>query len=65
MYSISEGSEKIFKANYNSAGTGSWTFENQPLAFCSDESDYIHPALSADGQLLVGDDGGAISTIPI
>ncbi|MGE5458760.1 MAG: TolB family protein [Methanococcaceae archaeon] len=44
---------KIYKAGNYQGNKGQWTFSQTPLNFCSDNSDYTHPALSADGKKLI------------
>ena len=54
-YSTADGGEKIYKGKFSQgSGTQSeWTLETNPLSFCTDKSTYTHPALSADGKLMV------------
>jgi len=52
-YSGKDRALKIYKAEYNQGNNGQWTFSQTPLNFCSDNSDYTHPALSADGKQLI------------
>lgn len=54
-YSEIQGAENIFKANFTKGegNQGKWTFDENPLNFCSDKSTYTHPALSADGKLMI------------
>lgn len=49
------GSEKIYHAQYitDKNGKGAWKIDNQPLNFCIDPSAYTHPALSANGEMMV------------
>ncbi|MCU0474400.1 MAG: hypothetical protein MUC93_13730 [Bacteroidales bacterium] len=54
-YSLKDGAEKIYQANF-SGGTGEqgvWTVDENPVSFCSDQSTYTHPALSADGKIMI------------
>ena len=53
--SEADGIPKIYQGKY-STGTGNqgnWTIEGTPVSFCSGQSIYTHPALSADGKLLI------------
>jgi hypothetical protein len=54
-YSDTFGTEKIFKAKFSQGEgkEGSWSFDETPLNFCADKYTYTHPALSADGKLLI------------
>jgi hypothetical protein len=54
-YSKTDHSEKIYEAKLSSGSGdhGSWTIEQNPVSFCSDQSTYTHPALSADGETIV------------
>ncbi len=54
-YSKREGVEKIFRAEYSIKGnnTGSWSFDEEPLDFCSEQYSYSHPTLSRDGKLMI------------
>ncbi len=54
-YSSKDGVEKIYRAEYKEDGdnSGAWSFEKEPLGFCSDQYSYSHPALSMDGKLMV------------
>lgn len=54
-FSETDGGEKIYQANYISgSGTqGEWSTDLQPLAFCAGKSTYTHPALSADGGIMI------------
>jgi hypothetical protein len=45
-----ETREKIFKAQYSSSG---WKIDDKPLEFCNGDFIYSHPALSADGAMMV------------
>lgn len=54
-YSENEGVEKIYQARF-SAGSGNqedWSVEENPMSFCSGQSTYTHPALSAKGNIMV------------
>ncbi len=55
MRARNDAAEKIWMAQYKGgADVGDrWTFDNGPLDFCTGNSAYTHPALSADGNLLV------------
>jgi hypothetical protein len=48
-------SEKIYQAKYQLIKNGKheWLIDAKPLSFCSDNSVYTHPALSADGEKMV------------
>lgn len=50
-YSKSDGSEKIYEAI--SDNQGNWSLDSNPMSFCTDNSTYTQPALSADGKLIV------------
>lgn len=54
-YSASEGTEKIHKASYSAGdgGQGKWTIDENPLGFCSGKAIFTHPALSADGRIMI------------
>ena len=54
-YSGKDGVEKIYGAEYkgDGANSGAWSFEKEPLGFCSGQYSYSHPTLSLDGQLMV------------
>lgn len=54
-YSDNEGIEKIYKATYSDGegNPGKWTLEENPLSFCYGKSVYTHPALSADGKIMI------------
>lgn len=48
--------EKIYQANYQPSRNGKrdeWISDIKPLSFCSDNSIYTHPALSADGEKMI------------
>lgn len=46
--------EKIYHADLISAdGQQGWKVDNDPLRFCHDGSRYSHPAISADGKLMI------------
>lgn len=51
--SKTDGGEKIFHAMSSEGNPGDWTFDTEPVSFCTDKSVYTHPALSADGKMLV------------
>ncbi len=48
-------SEKIYQANFQLVRNGrrDWISSSKPLAFCSGTSVYSHPALSADGEMII------------
>jgi hypothetical protein len=48
-----DGGEKIYHAKYSEGNPGDWTLDSEPVSFCSDKSVYTHPALSADGKMMV------------
>lgn len=50
-YSESDGLPKIYRAVSDSQGT--WNIDDNPLSFCSGQFTYTHPALSADGKIMV------------
>ena len=54
-YSEAEGVEKIFRAAFSSGdgNPGKWTMDENPLSFCTGKSIYTHPALSADGKIMI------------
>jgi len=52
-YSKSDGCEKIYQARYSEGDQPGWSANPDPVSFCSDNSTYSHPALSADGKILV------------
>jgi hypothetical protein len=52
-YSKADGREKIYMATFSDGPAGGWSVDPNPLSFCSDKSAYTHPALSADGNLMV------------
>ena len=54
-YMKKDKKEKIYKAIFNPYNNNNpeWTFEKTPLSFCKQNSTYSHPALSADGELLI------------
>jgi hypothetical protein len=51
----SSDGEKIYKAIYTpgTGNQGDWTIDANPVSFCSDKSTYTHPALSANGKMIV------------
>lgn len=51
--SKSDGCEKIYRGKYSAGNPGEWSFDPNPLSFCSDKSAYTHPALSANGKLMI------------
>ena len=54
-YSKDQGAEKIYQANYSTGvgNQGDWSWEEDPVSFCSDRSIYTYPALSADGKIMI------------
>jgi hypothetical protein len=50
-----EKKEKIYRAEFktNMKGESSWVPDENPLAFCTGNNIYTHPALSADGKILI------------
>jgi hypothetical protein len=54
-YSEPDGVEKIYKASYSPGtdSTGVWNIEENPVNFCTGKYHYTHPALSADGKLMI------------
>lgn len=50
-----EGYERIYRGDYTEGpdGAGYWTLSSEPLPFCTGKASYTHPALSADGKLMV------------
>lgn len=55
MRTRSDPAEKIWMAQYSGGESkrDRWIFETRPLDFCKGSSTYTHPALSADGNLLI------------
>lgn len=55
MYSESQGVEKIYHAkfSYDNRNQGSWSYDENPVSFCSGQSSYTHPALSRNGKILI------------
>ncbi len=53
--SDTDGKEKIYKAVYSSGLNmqPGWSSDNNPLSFCTENSIYTDPALSADGRQMV------------
>jgi LAS superfamily LD-carboxypeptidase LdcB len=47
--------EKIYQASYQLVKNGKrdWIVAAKPLGFCSDNSNYSHPALTADGEKMI------------
>lgn len=47
--------EKIYYAQFKPGKNekGEWKIDNHPLSFCNDASTYTHPALSADGNMII------------
>jgi hypothetical protein len=54
-YSKKDGSEKIYQAKFTPGGSkgGSWSIDENPVDFCSDNAVYSHPALSDDGKIMI------------
>jgi|WetSurMetagenome_2_1015567.scaffolds.fasta_scaffold00011_56 hypothetical protein len=53
-YSVADGVEKIFKATFSAEGEqGKWVIDEKPLSFCTGKAAYTHPALSADGKMMI------------
>jgi hypothetical protein len=54
-YSESESVEKIYKAELSTieGNKDKWTSEESPMSFCTGNSIYTHPALSADGKIMI------------
>ncbi len=54
-YSRNEGVEKIYLSKYSPGSTdqGDWSMDENPLNFCTGQSTYTQPALSADGKILI------------
>jgi len=50
-----EKHEKIYVSDYSGGrnGKGSWTDASTPLDFCTGDFTYTHPALSADGSMMI------------
>jgi hypothetical protein len=47
---VGDGTQKIFKAEFNE---GDWKTDQNSMDFCSEKAIYTHPALSADGNIMV------------
>jgi hypothetical protein len=54
-YSARDGMEKIYRARFTGDfdNNGEWIYDDDPLNICDDNSACTHPALSADGKLMV------------
>ncbi|MCE5347912.1 MAG: hypothetical protein LLG13_16715 [Bacteroidales bacterium] len=54
-YSKNDGPEKIYRAKFSAGkeAPSGWVIEDSPLSICSDQSTYTHPALSADGSMMI------------
>ncbi|MFN2379597.1 MAG: hypothetical protein ABR519_05215 [Bacteroidales bacterium] len=50
-----EGYERIYRGDFTEepGGGGYWTLNHEPLPFCTGSASYTHPALSADGKLMI------------
>ena len=50
-----ETKEKIYRAELKPDGNGNlnWVTDDKPLGFCNGNYRYTHPALSADGKMMV------------
>jgi len=55
LYSEGDGVEKIYQARFSGGkdNQGDWSADEIPLGFCTGKSTYTHPALSADGKILI------------
>ena len=53
--SENDGIEKIYQAKFTqgTGNQGDWSVDENPLSFCSGQSIYTHPALSADGKTMI------------
>ncbi len=51
--SKNDDKEKIFKAEYTGNKKSSWLMDKIPLEFCYEGYRYTHPALSADGKIMI------------
>ena len=53
--SKSDSKEKIFRANRYTTGNDrqGWSWENQPLEFCTGSFRYTHPAISFNGDFMI------------
>jgi hypothetical protein len=51
----SRSPEKIYQASYQLVKNGKrdWISSSKPLSFCNDNSNYSHPALTADGEKMI------------
>lgn len=52
-YSKADGCEKIYRAEYSEGDPAKWLPDPDPVSFCSGKSTCTHPALSADGKVIV------------
>jgi len=54
-YSKADGTEKIYQAKFilGIGNQGGWSTDDNPMSFCSDQSIYTHPTLSADGKMMI------------
>jgi hypothetical protein len=52
-YSKADGCEKIYRAEYSDGDPAQWLPDSDPVSFCSGNSTCTHPALSADGKVMV------------
>ena len=61
--------EKIFRAvlKQDAKGESAWVADENPLGFCSGDYIYTHPAISADGNMLIfaSDMGGTIGELDL
>jgi hypothetical protein len=50
-----EKKEKIYRAEYKPVDNNNpgWVADENPLSFCTGDSRYTHPALSADGKMMI------------
>ncbi len=55
MIAKKEKKEKIYRAEYrpDSKGEAGWVMDGSPLEFCTGNFIYTHPALSADGRIMI------------
>ena len=55
MIAKKEKKEKIYRAEYrpDSKGEAGWVMDGSPLEFCTGNFIYTHPAISADGRIMI------------
>jgi hypothetical protein len=69
MIAKKEKKEKIYRAEYrpDSKGEAGWVMDGSPLEFCTGNFIYTHPALSADGRIMIfaSDMNGTIGALDL